>query len=106
MNPLKFFDLPIDDAAVLPEIVAKWIANSPLAFVGQYASNPKKCRAIMMDVGLQENLVTTNKQMDGDNPCRFMNTFVNNVSISSSTCCCHLRALQSVPRVNRKIWSA
>jgi S-formylglutathione hydrolase FrmB len=56
--------LPVDDGTVHPEIVAKWIANSPLAFVDQYVSNLKKYRAIMMDVGLQDNLLATNKLMD------------------------------------------
>jgi len=64
MNPPKFFDLPEVDGKVRPEIAAKWIANSPLAFVDQYVPNLKKYRAIMMDVGDQDNLAASNKQMD------------------------------------------
>jgi hypothetical protein len=64
MNPPKFFDLPTVDGVVHPEIVAKWVANSPLAFVDQYATNLKKYKAIMMDVGLQDTLAGSNKQMD------------------------------------------
>ncbi|MGB6947416.1 MAG: hypothetical protein WBE37_33760 [Bryobacteraceae bacterium] len=63
-NPPKFFDLPVEDGTVHPDIVAKWIANSPLAFVDQYASNLKKYRAIRMDVGDKDNLAATNKLMD------------------------------------------
>jgi S-formylglutathione hydrolase FrmB len=63
-NPPKFFDLPTVDGVVHPEIVAKWIANSPLAFVDQYTTNLKKYRSIMMDVGLQDTLAGSNKQMD------------------------------------------
>jgi len=63
-NPPKFFDMPVEDGTVHPEIVAKWIANSPLAFVDQYASNLKKYRAIRMDVGDKDNLAATNKLLD------------------------------------------
>jgi S-formylglutathione hydrolase FrmB len=64
MNPPTFFDLPTQDGVTRPEIAAKWIANSPLAFVDQYASNLKKYRAIGMDVGDQDALAATNKLMD------------------------------------------
>jgi S-formylglutathione hydrolase FrmB len=64
MNPPKFFDMPEVDGKVRPEIAAKWIANSPLAFVDQYVSNLKEYRAIRMDVGLQDNLAASNEQMD------------------------------------------
>jgi len=64
MNPPKFFDLPMQDGVARPEIAAKWIANSPLAFVDQYVPSLKKYRAIMMDVGLADNLAASNKLMD------------------------------------------
>lgn len=63
-NPPKFFDLPAEDGVTHPEIAAKWIANSPLAFVDQYVPNLKRYRAITMDVGNQDNLAATNKMMD------------------------------------------
>jgi len=63
-NPPKFFDLPVEDGTVHPQIAAKWIANSPLAFVDQYASNLKKYHSIRMDVGDKDNLAATNKLMD------------------------------------------
>ncbi len=63
-NPPKFFDLPTENDAVRPEIAAKWIANSPLAMVDQYISNLKEYHAIMMDVGLQDGLANSNKEMD------------------------------------------
>ena len=65
MNPPKFFDLPAADGVVLPEISAKWIANSPLVMVDQYVPNLKKYSSIRMDVGDQDPLAGTNKQMDG-----------------------------------------
>lgn len=64
MNPPKFFDLPTEDGVVRPEIAAKWIANSPLAMVDQYVPNLKEYRAIAMDVGLQDGLLNSNKELD------------------------------------------
>ncbi|MCU1336413.1 MAG: esterase [Bryobacterales bacterium] len=63
-NPPQFFDLPTKDGQVVPEIAAKWIANSPLAMVDQYSSNLKKYHAFMMDVGLQDGLAASNKELD------------------------------------------
>ena len=63
-NPPKFYDLPTQDGTLHPEIAAKWIANSPLAFVDQYGPALKQYRAIAMDVGDQDGLAASNKQMD------------------------------------------
>jgi hypothetical protein len=64
MNPPKFYDMPTQDGTVRPEIVAKYLANSPLAFVDQYVPSLKKYRAIMLDVGTEDTLLGTNQQMD------------------------------------------
>jgi S-formylglutathione hydrolase FrmB len=63
-NPPKFFGLPTEDGVTRPEIPAKWIAKSPLAFVDQYVPDLKTYRAIGMDVGDQDHLAATNKLMD------------------------------------------
>ena len=55
-NPPLYFDLPTKDGVLQPEIVAKYTANSPLAFVDQYIGNLKQYRAIAMDVGDQDGL--------------------------------------------------
>lgn len=55
-NPPLYFDLPTKDGVPQPEIVAKFSANSPLAFVDQYIGNLKQYRAIAMDVGDQDGL--------------------------------------------------
>ena len=55
-NPPLYFDLPTKDGVPVPEIVAKFAANSPLAFVDQYIGNLKQYRAIAMDVGDQDGL--------------------------------------------------
>jgi hypothetical protein len=53
-NAPLYFDLPTRDGVPVPEIVAKFTANSPLAFVDQYIGNLN--RAISMDVGDQDGL--------------------------------------------------
>ena len=55
-NPPLYFDLPTKDGIPQPEIVAKFAANAPLAFVDQYIGNLKQYSAIAMDVGDQDGL--------------------------------------------------
>jgi len=55
-NPPLYFDLPTKDGVPVPEIQAKFAANSPLAFVDQYIGNLKQYRAIGIDVGDQDGL--------------------------------------------------
>lgn len=55
-NPPLYLDLPMKDGVPQPEILAKWAANAPLAFVDQYIGNLKQYRAIAMDVGDQDGL--------------------------------------------------
>jgi enterochelin esterase-like enzyme len=55
-NPPLYLDLPTKDGVPQPEILAKFAANSPLAFVDQYIGNLKQYRAISMDVGDQDGL--------------------------------------------------
>ena len=55
-NPPLYFDLPTKDGVPQPQIVAKFTANSPLAFVDQYIGNLKQYRAISMDAGDQDGL--------------------------------------------------
>jgi enterochelin esterase-like enzyme len=68
-NPKKpplFLDLPTADGAPRPEILAKWAANAPLAFLDQYVGNLRQYRAIAIDVGDQDGLrVDTGKLHDG-----------------------------------------
>jgi enterochelin esterase-like enzyme len=55
-NPPLYFDLPTKDGVPVPEVQAKWTANSPLAFVDQYIGNLRRYRAISIDVGDQDGL--------------------------------------------------
>jgi S-formylglutathione hydrolase len=63
-NPPQFFDLPVKDGVPQPLIVAKYAANSPLVMIDQYVTNLKKYHAIMGEVGTQDGLAASNKQMD------------------------------------------
>ena len=55
-NPPLYLDLPTKDGVSQPDVIAKWAANAPLAFVDQYIGNLKQYRAISMDVGDQDGL--------------------------------------------------
>lgn len=55
-NPPLYLDLPRKDGEAQPDVIAKWAANAPLAFVDQYIRNLRQYRAIAMDVGDQDGL--------------------------------------------------
>ena len=55
-NPPLYLDLPTKDGQPQPEVLAKWTANAPLAFVDQYIGALRQYRAISMDVGDQDGL--------------------------------------------------
>jgi len=58
-NPKKpplYLDLPTDNGQPRPDILAKWAANAPLAFVDQYIGQLRRYRGISLDVGDQDGL--------------------------------------------------
>ena len=55
-NPPLYLDLPTKNGEPQADVIAKWAANAPLAFVDQYIGNLKQYRAISMDVGDQDGL--------------------------------------------------
>jgi S-formylglutathione hydrolase FrmB len=55
-NPPLYLDLPSKDGVAQPDVLAKWAANAPLAFVDQYIGNLRQYHAISMDVGDQDGL--------------------------------------------------
>lgn len=63
-NPPFFLDLAIKDGKVQERVAAKWMANSLLVMLEQYASALKKMKSIQMDVGLQDGLAKTNRELD------------------------------------------
>ncbi len=64
-NPPFYFDLPFDaEGKPLPLIAEKWTANSPLITVDQNVPALKSFRGIALDVGNEDGLSVTNKQLD------------------------------------------
>jgi S-formylglutathione hydrolase FrmB len=55
-NPPLFLDLPTKNGVVQQDVLAKWAANAPLAFVDQYLANLRQYRGIAIDVGDQDGL--------------------------------------------------
>jgi hypothetical protein len=66
-NPAKpplYVDLPVDgQGKERPEILAKWTANAPLAFLDQCVSKVRGYRAIALDVGDRDSLVADTRRM-------------------------------------------
>lgn len=62
-NPPLYLDLPTKNGEVVQEVAVKWAANSPVAMLDQYVPNLKKYKAIALDIGLQDNLITSNQVM-------------------------------------------
>ena len=63
-NPPDFFDMPVKDGEPQPLVIAKWAANAPLAMIDQYVTNLKKYKAITIEVGTEDGLAASNRQMD------------------------------------------
>ena len=64
-NPPLYLDLPTKNGEPQPEVLAKWAANAPLAFIDQYIDSVRRYRAIAIDVGDQDGLrVDTQKLHD------------------------------------------
>jgi enterochelin esterase-like enzyme len=55
-NPPLYLDLPTKNGEPQPDVLAKWAANAPLAFVDQYIGALRQYRAIALDVGDQDGL--------------------------------------------------
>ena len=75
-NPPLYLDLPTRDGQPQPDVLAKWAANAPLAFVDQYIGALRQYRAIALDVGDQDGLrVDTGKLHDVLDKYGIANTF-------------------------------
>lgn len=55
-NPPLYLDLPTQNGEPQPDVLAKWTANAPLAFIDQFIHNLREFRAIAIDVGDQDGL--------------------------------------------------
>lgn len=56
LDPPLYVDLPINDGEVQAEVLARFAANAPIAFVHQYIADLRQYDAISMDVGDQDGL--------------------------------------------------
>jgi S-formylglutathione hydrolase FrmB len=72
--PPLYLDLPLGDKRDM--VLAKWAANSPLAFLDQYVGGLKRYNAIALDVGDQDGLKTdTGKLHDAMDAYGIANSF-------------------------------
>jgi S-formylglutathione hydrolase FrmB len=55
-NPPLYLDLPTRNGEPQPDVLARWAANAPLAFVDQYIGSLRQYTAIAIDVGDQDGL--------------------------------------------------
>jgi len=55
-SPPLYLDLPRKDDVPQAEVIAKWTANAPLAFIDQYIDNLRQYHPIAIDVGDQDGL--------------------------------------------------
>ncbi len=65
-NPKKpplYLDLAVENGTVRQDVVAKWAANAPLAFIDQYISGLRQYKAIGIDVGDQDGLKTDTQKL-------------------------------------------
>ncbi len=60
-NPPLYLDLPTRNGEVVPDVAVKWAANSPVAMLDQHVPNLKTLKAIALDIGLQDGLITGNR---------------------------------------------
>ena len=75
-NPPLYLDLPTKDGVPQPDVLARWTANAPLAFIDQHIGNLHSYRAIAIDVGDQDGLrADTGKLHDALDRYGIANTF-------------------------------
>jgi S-formylglutathione hydrolase FrmB len=74
--PPFYLDLPTKDGATQADVLARFAANSPLAFIDQWIGNLRRYRAIAIDVGDQDGLrVDSGKLHDALDRYQVANTF-------------------------------
>ena len=65
-NAPLFFALPMADGKPVPQVIAEWAANAPLAMVDQSLSNLRTYRAIAFDAGDRDvGIADTIRTLDG-----------------------------------------
>ena len=75
-NPPLYLDLPTKNGEPQPDVLAKWTANAPLAFIDQYIDQLRRYHGISIDVGDQDGLrVDTAKLHDVLDKYEIANSF-------------------------------
>jgi enterochelin esterase-like enzyme len=75
-NPPLYLQLPTRGGEPQADVIAKWAANAPLAFLDQYVGNLRRYRAIAIDVGDQDRLRTDAEKLhDALDRYGIVNTF-------------------------------
>jgi enterochelin esterase-like enzyme len=64
-NPPLYLDLPTKDGEPQPDVMAKWTANAPLAFIDQYIDALREYHGISIDVGDQDGLRVDTAKLHG-----------------------------------------
>lgn len=62
-NPPLYLDLPRKNGEVQPDVIARFAANAPLAFIDQYIGNLRQYRAISIDVGDKDGLKVDSEKL-------------------------------------------
>lgn len=62
-NPPLYLDLPRKNGEVQPDVLARFAANAPLAFIDQYIGNLRQYRAISIDVGDKDGLKADSEKL-------------------------------------------
>ena len=57
-EPPLYLDLPVVNGEPQPDVLGKWAANAPLAFIDQYIGELRRYSGIAIDVGDQDGLRT------------------------------------------------
>ncbi|WP_263786210.1 alpha/beta hydrolase [Salinibacter grassmerensis] len=61
-DPPLYLDLPREDGALRPDVVAEWAANAPLALMHQHVPELRRLTAIGLDAGAQDQPIASNTQ--------------------------------------------
>ena len=63
-DPPLFIDLPVKNGVPQPGVMARWMANAPIAMLDQYVGNLKKLKGIAIDVGDKDRLSASAKEFE------------------------------------------
>jgi S-formylglutathione hydrolase FrmB len=62
-NPPLFLDLPVKGGKLRPDVIDKWVANSPIDMVEKHVQALNSLYAIAIDIGTKDSLLGQNRQL-------------------------------------------